>query len=334
MDSLYGPIFIRCADSILINGKGRMNYRNSEYLSSMVPPSLSSVLQGMNYIAKGCIPLGNTYAQTSFAHNYSAVPPAMFDECNATNSTEELYEVDGQYIKPLKVNALTISNGGRYSYLIQLTNTPGDYPITVANSGFNQKISGFGVLSYINGGPSVAYSPLSTTAESAPVQMLSPSIRLRLSRLFPEDLNPEAHINSSLVIATKNNTWVDIIFAVSRDTSTVQPSHPIHKHSNPVYVLGSGRGSFNWPSVAKASEDRPEMFNLVNPPMRGLYHNTPFKFTSCGCPLIHEVHRYFHNPSCHPRSKLAGNSLPWRLCFTAISILILLEEWDSRFWTV
>lgn len=65
------------------------------------------------------------------------------------------------------------------------------------------------------------------------------SYGLSLEAENPIIWNPEAHINSSLVSATKNNTWVDIIFAVSGDTSTVQPSHPIHKHSNPVYVLVS-----------------------------------------------------------------------------------------------
>jgi hypothetical protein len=42
-----------------------------------------------------------------------------------------------------------------------------------------------------------------------------------------------------LVIATKNNTWVDIIFKVFGDSTTLQPGHPLHKHSNPVYVLVS-----------------------------------------------------------------------------------------------
>jgi hypothetical protein len=45
--------------------------------------------------------------------------------------------------------------------------------------------------------------------------------------------------NSPLVISTKNNTWVDIIFEMSGDISTLQPSHPLHKHSNRVYVLVS-----------------------------------------------------------------------------------------------
>jgi hypothetical protein len=41
-----------------------------------------------------CLPLTNTYAQTTFAHNFSEIPPTLFDECHATKSTEEVIEVD------------------------------------------------------------------------------------------------------------------------------------------------------------------------------------------------------------------------------------------------
>jgi hypothetical protein len=51
--------------------------------------------------------------------------------------------------------------------------------------------------------------------------------------------DPQSQENSSLVIATKNNTWVDIIFKVFGNSTTLQPGHPLHKHSNPVYVLVS-----------------------------------------------------------------------------------------------
>jgi hypothetical protein len=43
----------RCADSILINGKGRVNCRDPGVLTNMVPDSMKPVLQGMNFTAKG-----------------------------------------------------------------------------------------------------------------------------------------------------------------------------------------------------------------------------------------------------------------------------------------
>ncbi|BCR91437.1 uncharacterized protein ACHE_70280S [Aspergillus chevalieri] len=46
--------------SILINGKGRVNCRDPGYLTDMVPTSLKSVLQGMNYTVKGYFGPGKT----------------------------------------------------------------------------------------------------------------------------------------------------------------------------------------------------------------------------------------------------------------------------------
>lgn len=152
--------------------------------------------------------------------------------------------------------------------------------MTVANSGFNQKIAGFGTLSYANGNPSVVSTPsinyggISTSTnvvslDETMIEMLTPSLPRekpnqtfilttgRIQKAWKWSLNgdhpyslaleakkpllwdPQAAINSSLVIATKNNTWVDIIFSLSGNMSTLQPSHPLHKHSNRVYVLVS-----------------------------------------------------------------------------------------------
>ncbi|PQE05161.1 Multicopper oxidase type 2 protein [Rutstroemia sp. NJR-2017a BVV2] len=330
--SVDADIDALCTDSILVNGKGRVNCRDPGYLTEMVPASVKPVLQGMNYTAKG------------------AVPPSLFDECTATDAKEEIinvdplngwaslnfigsasvsaltvsinnhslwvYEVDGLYIKPTKVDALTISNGGRYSCLIRLDKAPGNYSITVANSGFNQKIAGFASLSYSNGDPSVTSAPsinyggISTSTDiilfdEARIEMLTPSqpkgspdqtyiltagrIRkawewslngnnsygLALEAMNPFLWNPQSAVNSSLVIATKNNTWVDIIFSMSGNISVLQPSHPLHKHSNRVYVLGSGTGTFEWTSVAEASKDIPESFNLISPPMRDTFVTPP-----------------------------------------------------------
>lgn len=50
---LITDLLCSCVDAILINGKGRVNCRDSGYLTSMVPAALTSVLDGMNYTAKG-----------------------------------------------------------------------------------------------------------------------------------------------------------------------------------------------------------------------------------------------------------------------------------------
>ncbi|KAJ5931405.1 hypothetical protein N7516_005894 [Penicillium verrucosum] len=311
--AISADIDVLCADSVLVNGKGRVNCRDPGYLTDMVPDSLKSVLQGMNYTAKGCLPLQNTYAQTEFSHNFSLVPSSLFDECVTTDAAEEIIEVDS-----LNGWALTINNGGRYSCLVQLNQDPGNYSITVANSGFNQKIAGFATLSYLNGVSSVTsvssinYGGISTginkdfiSFDETTIEMLAPSrpkdspdetfilTTGRIRKAWEWSLNgnnsyglaleaekpllwdPQSAVNSSLVIATKNNTWVDIIFSMSGDMTTLQPSHPLHKHSNRVYVLGTGTGSFNWSSVAEAAQTIPENFNLDNPPMRDTFTTLP-----------------------------------------------------------
>lgn len=164
--------------------------------------------------------------------------------------------------------------------LVQLNKTPGDYRITVANSGFNQKFAGYGTLSYINGDPSVVgthsinYSGASTSTDvvvldettikplisNQPSEEADSTYLLTIGRVEkawkwslngdqaydlslesekPMLWNPQSQANSSLVIATQNGTWVDIIFDVSGSATTLQPGHPIHKHSNMVYVLVS-----------------------------------------------------------------------------------------------
>ncbi|KAJ9321769.1 hypothetical protein DTO027B5_8960 [Paecilomyces variotii] len=70
--------------------------------------------------------------------------------------------------------------------------------------------------------------------------------------------------NSDLCIRTKNGSWVDIIVNI---TSTVQPEHPIHKHSNKFFLIGYGQGSWNYSSVADAMNYIPQKFNLKNPPL-------------------------------------------------------------------
>ncbi|KAJ5925493.1 hypothetical protein N7454_008132 [Penicillium verhagenii] len=322
---------IFCVDAILINGKGRVNCRNPDVLTAMIPATIQPVLQGLNLTAKG------------------AVPASLFDECDATKSAEEVievdpshgwaslnfiggasisaptvsinnhslwvYEIDGLYINPIKVQALTINNGARYSALIQLNQTPGNYSITAANSGLNQKIAAFGTLSYKHGHavkstPYINYGAidLSTdvvTFDETTIEMLIPSQPSqepdathiltvgRIQQAWKWSLNgnhtydlafeadtpflwdPQSAAKSPLTITTKNNTWVDIVFSLTGNASMLQPGHPLHKHSNRVYVLGTGSGDFNYTTVAEAAEAIPESFNLINPPMRDTFVTLP-----------------------------------------------------------
>ena len=78
-----------------------------------------------------------------------------------------------------------------------------------------------------------------------------------------------------LIIRTKNGSWVDIVVQVG--TNPIQPiqfPHSVHKHSNKMYRIGKGLGFFNWTSMPEAIADKPELFNLENPPYRDTFMTT------------------------------------------------------------
>lgn len=61
-----------------------------------------------------------------------------------------IYAVDGIYIEPQLAETVFLYNGERFSAMIKLDQTPGDYTIRVANSGADQILSGYAKLSYQN----------------------------------------------------------------------------------------------------------------------------------------------------------------------------------------
>ncbi len=75
----------RCGDSILINGKGAVNCPGVPFLMSLIPSFELPFLLGQNLTDKGCIPLTDPIAQTSFPHNFSAVPAGLFEGCHTTD---------------------------------------------------------------------------------------------------------------------------------------------------------------------------------------------------------------------------------------------------------
>lgn len=132
-----------------------------------------------------CLPPTNSVAQGTFQHNLSAIPPSVFSGCVPSRGPRErfyanaaetyvsydlissafvstitfsidehpmyVYAVDGGYIEPMLVDAITITNGARYSVLVKLDKPAGDYTIRVANTGVNQIVNGTALLTYQNG---------------------------------------------------------------------------------------------------------------------------------------------------------------------------------------
>ncbi|KAH6719548.1 laccase TilA [Leptodontidium sp. MPI-SDFR-AT-0119] len=334
-----------CGDSLLVNGKGSVNCPGVPFLMSLNPPQALPLLQGQNLTDKGCVALSNTISQTTRPKNLDRVPPGMWEGCNATTSELTvieadpqkgwislnfistasmqalavsiddhpmwLYEIDGRYVEPQLVDAMTLSHGARHAVMVQLDKPARDYTIHLASSGFNQKVYTSAALSYKGGSgenipnASINYAGLNTTANVRifdertivpfppihPAQTSDQTFKLVLNHTgeayswslkdeklyLPsyEDIAPLIYNSSGLdgtglTMTTKNNSWVDLIF-VATISGGIQPSHPIHKHSNKGFVIGYGSGEFNYTDVAEALQFIPQNFNLDNPPYRDTF---------------------------------------------------------------
>lgn len=69
---------------------------------------------------------------------------------------------------------------------------------------------------------------------------------------------------TDLSINTKKGQWIDFIFITATKPT---PPHPIHKHGNKMFLLGSGVGAFPWATVEEAAAAGAPL-NLVDPPRR------------------------------------------------------------------
>ena len=205
-----------------------------------------------------------------------------------------IYAIDGRYIHPVRVNAITIPNANRYSVLVPLNKTKGDYTIRMVSGSPQQILNTTATLRYrgtsqLNrtSNPWITLTGFNATANTVfldetsivPFPVITPSASVDTTyfltighynasylwtlgnssfNLELEESQPllfnQTAIPSDLIIRTNNNTWVDLIIQVD---SPVQPAHPIHKHSNKHFLIGQGDGTFNYSSV-----------DLVNPQYR------------------------------------------------------------------
>jgi len=142
-------------------------------LASVTPSQLTN---------KACLPPNLPATQGNYTFNVGAIPPKAYEVCTPSEGKSfkltvdaadkwaaltfintggfeilkasidshkmYVYAVDGQYITPQAVDTIVVNNGERYQVLIKLDQEQGEYAIRVANSGLNQIISGYGVLSY------------------------------------------------------------------------------------------------------------------------------------------------------------------------------------------
>ena len=76
--------------------------------------------------------------------------------------------------------------------------------------------------------------------------------------------HPSRTPDNELIIQTNKNEWIDVIMVTEGPFSQ---AHPMHKHGNRIFVLGSGMGNFTWDTVDEAVTHLPEgTFNFHDPP--------------------------------------------------------------------
>jgi hypothetical protein len=243
------------------------------FLMSLLPPPILPLLMGANLTDKGCLPVTNLLAQTTEPHDFSAVPQGLFSGCEATDSTlatittaphagwksihfistaslQEmvlsiddhpmwLYSVDGHYVEPQLIDAITFSHGSRHSVMIQLNQPARDYTIRVAGDGLNQKVYGQATLSYHGTShtnipnPSINYAGANTSAD---VVFLDDTSIVPFPPVHPAQLADQTH---KLLLNRTGAAWQ---WTLSNDTPFNQSLEDIATPLlwNPNQLQGSG----------------------------------------------------------------------------------------------
>ena len=76
--------------------------------------------------------------------------------------------------------------------------------------------------------------------------------------------DPSQNPDDELILKTSQDDWVDVIMVTAGPFSQ---AHPMHKHGNRIFLLGSGMGNFEWDTVDEAIPHLPEgTFNFEDPP--------------------------------------------------------------------
>ena len=260
-----------------------------------------------------------------------------------------VFASDGGYIHPRKVEAVPVTNGERFSVFIQ-AKTAGDFTIRVAATTDPQIIAGYATLRVrIPGeeGDDDGCSPYiddAGNALSASVAVFDPNT----AKPFPESpipqvadqtlvmhmgnaappylwaLNATPMVPSTIadkppllltprssndhIADTKNGSWVDVVLITH---TSPNPAHPIHKHGVKMHLLGMGYGDWVWRSVEEAAAARPELFNLVDPPLKDSFSSLKVGLRSHDDTAWLAVRYHSSNPGawllhCHVLGHLVG----------------------------
>ncbi|KAF4975328.1 hypothetical protein FZEAL_7861 [Fusarium zealandicum] len=177
---------IFCSDSILVNGKGSLYCPGVDMLINHTSTYMKYGLYPRQVNDKGCFPfMRSTQGPYLNDGKPETIPFHLQQGCVPSEGAREIfevdpaaewaslnfiggatfktivfsvdehdmwvYEVDGDYIVPQKVDTVHMYAGERYAVMIKLDKPAKDYTIRVADSGLTQVISAYATLRYKNG---------------------------------------------------------------------------------------------------------------------------------------------------------------------------------------
>ncbi|KAL2822316.1 multicopper oxidase-domain-containing protein [Aspergillus cavernicola] len=384
-----------CANALLVNGKGSVSCLGRQTINQFTSVAQRGVLGNQSLTDIGCLPATNTVAQGTFSHNISAIPPSVFAGCTPSRGSAEqllanpdgvyvsydlisaaiistitfsidehplyVYGIDGQYIEPILVDAITITNGARYSVLVKLDKPAGDYTIRVANTGVNQILNGTAFLTYhpcvtAQEQPSVPSIDIIGVPTSPDYTVLNEStivpypsqevghVHVAQTQVLKIERYHQSYIwslgNSSYPLTLEEMSPLlfnpttgqkDLTISTRNGTwvdlvfdvtNALQPPHPFHKHSNKFFVIGQGEGRWNYSSVAEARQYIPESFNFQTPQIRDTFITPP----AATGPTWLAIRYHVVNPGpfllhCHIQVHQSGGM--------ALALLDGIDEWPE-----
>ncbi|RMZ78940.1 hypothetical protein DV737_g3680, partial [Chaetothyriales sp. CBS 132003] len=130
--------------------------------------------------------------------------------------------------------------------------------------------------------------------------------------------DPASIPDSDLILKTNANEWVDLIIKISGPLA--QP-HPIHKHANKFFVIGSASGDFNFTTTADAVAAGYDI-NLDTAPYVDGYTSTPAEGSGAWMIFRYQANTpgawFLH---CHVQSHFSGGM--------AVAILDGVDDFPS-----
>lgn len=325
-------------------------------MSLLAPAATKNFAAIPSDIFNVCNPTVGSRATLNFVQNNTAGDwvaldlIATFGLINAVVSIDNhpmyLYAVDGAFIEPQLVEAITLYNGARFSVLIKLTDL-GNFPLRVASNTAAQSVFNFAYISYSAPGqvaPTVATSPytnevgVNTTADVVYYDQAA-------QKAFPPVTVPSFANQTfilDMLVAGQTYYWAlnNSIYPLDQDTGTPvlldpmpyiqnnvtlttlndswidivfvtatypQPLHPIHKHGNKMFLIGQDFGPFPYSTVAEAYAAQPQSFNFETPPHRDTLTTLPTQNSQAWMAIRY----YSDDPGawllhCHIQNHLVG----------------------------